>query len=32
VFMQLSLNGGALVPPDPESLLERKFRAGLRGK
>ncbi|UCI08299.1 GNAT family N-acetyltransferase [Mesorhizobium sp. B1-1-8] len=26
VFMQLSLNGGAALPPDPESLLERKFR------
>jgi phosphinothricin acetyltransferase len=25
VFMQLSLNGGAQVPPDPESLPERKF-------
>ncbi|MCF6123492.1 N-acetyltransferase family protein [Mesorhizobium sp. M7A.F.Ca.CA.001.07.2.1] len=29
VFMQLSLNGGATLPPDPESLPERKFR--LRG-
>ncbi|ARP62809.1 GNAT family N-acetyltransferase [Mesorhizobium sp. WSM1497] len=29
VFMQLSLNGGASAPPDPESLPERKFR--LRG-
>ena len=26
VLMQLSLNGGAQVPPDPESLPERKFR------
>ena len=26
VFMQLSLNGGAQVPPDPESLPEREFR------
>lgn len=26
VFMQLPLNGGAQVPPDPESLPERKFR------
>lgn len=26
VFMQLSLNGGAQVPPDPESLPDRKFR------
>jgi L-amino acid N-acyltransferase YncA len=25
VFMQLSLNGGALLPPDPDSLPERKF-------
>lgn len=31
VFMQLSLNGGASAPPDPESLPERKFREGLRG-
>lgn len=30
VFMQLSLNGGASVPPDAESLPERKFRQGLR--
>lgn len=30
VFMQLSLNGGATVPPDPHSLPERKFREGLR--
>src|SRR3569832_2160848 len=28
VFMQLSLNGGASVPPDPDSLPERKFRKG----
>ena len=26
VFMQLSLNGGATVPPDPASLPERKFQ------
>jgi len=26
VFMQLSLNGGASVPPDADSLPERKFR------
>jgi len=26
VFMQLSLNGGAQLPPDPDSLPERKFR------
>ncbi|TPL94143.1 GNAT family N-acetyltransferase [Mesorhizobium sp. B2-3-12] len=26
VFMQLSLNGGASVAPDPDSLPERKFR------
>ncbi|MGX5831471.1 N-acetyltransferase family protein [Mesorhizobium sp. 43Arga] len=26
VFMQLSLNGGASLPPDPVSLPERKFR------
>ena len=26
VFMQLPLNGGAEVPPDPESLPERRFR------
>ncbi|MGX5843255.1 N-acetyltransferase family protein [Mesorhizobium sp. ArgA1] len=26
VFMQLSLNGGATVPPDPDSLPEQKFR------
>ncbi|MER9583122.1 N-acetyltransferase family protein [Mesorhizobium sp. M0276] len=32
VFMQLSLNGGASAPPDPESLPERKFREGLGGK
>ncbi|WP_136622111.1 MULTISPECIES: GNAT family N-acetyltransferase [Mesorhizobium] len=31
VFMQLSLNGGASAPPDPESLPERKFREGLGG-
>jgi len=28
VFMQLSLNGGATLPPDPASLPERKFRGG----
>ena len=32
VFMQLSLNGGATLPPDPASLPERRFREGLRGK
>jgi phosphinothricin acetyltransferase len=26
VFMQLALNGGASLPPDPDSLPERKFR------
>jgi L-amino acid N-acyltransferase YncA len=26
VFMQLSLNGGATLPPDPDSLPERRFR------
>ncbi|RJT39711.1 N-acetyltransferase [Mesorhizobium waimense] len=26
VFMQLSMNGGAQLPPDPASLPERKFR------
>ncbi|CDX30367.1 GNAT family N-acetyltransferase [Mesorhizobium sp. WSM4935] len=26
VFMQLSLNGGAALPPDPDSLPERRFR------
>ncbi|RNJ44218.1 GNAT family N-acetyltransferase [Mesorhizobium erdmanii] len=26
VFMQLSLNGGASLPPDPASLPERRFR------
>ncbi|CAN7209867.1 N-acetyltransferase family protein [Mesorhizobium sp. LjNodule214] len=26
VFMQLSMNGGAGLPPDPNSLPERKFR------
>ncbi len=25
VFMQLEMNGGAAVPPDPDSLPERKF-------
>ncbi|TPM04286.1 GNAT family N-acetyltransferase [Mesorhizobium sp. B2-3-10] len=28
VFMQLSLNAGASLPPDPDSLPERKFRQG----
>ncbi|WFP63859.1 MULTISPECIES: GNAT family N-acetyltransferase [unclassified Mesorhizobium] len=28
VFMQLPLNGGAELPPDPESLPERRFRLG----
>ncbi|CDX52549.1 Phosphinothricin N-acetyltransferase [Mesorhizobium plurifarium] len=28
VFMQLSLNGGAALPPDPDSLPERRFRLG----
>ncbi|QKC81043.1 GNAT family N-acetyltransferase [Mesorhizobium sp. NZP2077] len=32
VFMQLPLNGGATLPPDPASLPERIFRDGLRGK
>ena len=32
VFMQLSLNGGATLPPDAASLPERRFREGLRGK
>ena len=32
VFMQLSLNGGATAPPDPDSLPERKFRKSLGGK
>ncbi|MEP9387316.1 N-acetyltransferase family protein [Mesorhizobium sp. KR9-304] len=27
-FMQLSMNGGASTAPDPDSLPERKFRAG----
>ncbi|MBZ9861276.1 GNAT family N-acetyltransferase [Mesorhizobium sp. CA12] len=26
VFMQLALNGGAELPPDPDSLPERRFR------
>ncbi|MER9596556.1 MULTISPECIES: N-acetyltransferase family protein [unclassified Mesorhizobium] len=26
VFMQLPINGGASIPPDPQSLPERKFR------
>ncbi|TIU92025.1 MAG: GNAT family N-acetyltransferase, partial [Mesorhizobium sp.] len=26
VFMQLPINDGALVPPDPNSLPERRFR------
>ncbi|AZO49977.1 MAG: GNAT family N-acetyltransferase [Mesorhizobium sp.] len=32
VFMQLSLNGGAGLSPDPDSWPERRFRDGLRGK
>ncbi|KQZ14980.1 GCN5 family acetyltransferase [Mesorhizobium sp. Root554] len=28
VFMQLEMNGGASVPPDPDSLPERNFRGG----
>ncbi|MGX7875794.1 N-acetyltransferase family protein [Mesorhizobium sp. ORM6] len=32
VFMQLSLNGGALLPPDPASLPERMFRKSGNGK
>jgi len=31
VFMQLPLNGGAELPPDPASLPERKFRGEGRG-
>jgi phosphinothricin acetyltransferase len=27
VFMQLAMNGGVTLPPDPASLPERKFRA-----
>jgi phosphinothricin acetyltransferase len=27
VFMQLAMNGGAAVPPDPGSMPERRFRA-----
>jgi phosphinothricin acetyltransferase len=27
VFMQLSMNGGASTPPDPDSLPERRFKA-----
>ena len=27
VFMQLAMNGGASLPPDPESQPERRFRA-----
>ncbi len=27
VFMQLAMNGGATVPPDPGSMPERRFRA-----
>jgi phosphinothricin acetyltransferase len=30
VFMQLPLNGGADLPPDPDSLPERRFRLGGR--
>ncbi|MFA6154922.1 N-acetyltransferase family protein [Mesorhizobium sp.] len=32
VFMQLPLNGGATMPPDPLSLPERTFRGGRKGK
>jgi hypothetical protein len=28
-FMQLEMNGGFTAPPDPESLPERRFQAGL---
>jgi phosphinothricin acetyltransferase len=28
VFMQLSINGGAGRPPEPDSLPEKKFRNG----
>jgi phosphinothricin acetyltransferase len=28
VFMQLAMNGGSTLPPDPDSLPERKFRGG----
>ena len=31
VFMQLSLNGGAALPPDADSWPEKKFRERLRG-
>ncbi|WP_214476510.1 GNAT family N-acetyltransferase [Mesorhizobium sp. dw_380] len=31
VFMQLSLNGGASLPPDPDSLPERRFRESSEG-
>ena len=31
VFMQLSLNGGAALPPDADSWPERRFRLGGRG-
>jgi L-amino acid N-acyltransferase YncA len=30
VFMQLAMNGGADIPPDPESWPERAFRAARR--
>ena len=30
VFMQLAMNGGADIPPDPDSWPERAFRAGRR--
>ena len=29
VFMQLTVNGGTTLPPDPESLPERAFRASV---
>lgn len=31
VFMQLAINGGRSTLPDPESLPEKRFRAGRRG-
>ena len=30
VFMQLTMNGGAELPPDPDSLPERKFRSQIK--
>jgi L-amino acid N-acyltransferase YncA len=29
-FMQFEMNGGTSVPPDPDSMPERRFREGLR--